>query len=151
MARFNLKLNGNKAILEKLDRYSDKVRDMVSDEIQAATYTTHAKAITALQSNPNARREGVTTDNGSLVQLTTAQFDPAQLTGRVTAGSKYAAYVEFGTGGFVDVPEGVEDYAMTFYVNGKGTMRPSPFLFPAFFTESKKMLEQIRKELVKWN
>lgn len=143
MARFNLKLNGNKAILQKMDKYSDKVREMVSDEIEAATYSTHAKAVSALQSG--------TTDNGTLVQLTNAQFDRPQMTGKVEAGSKYAAYVEFGTGGFVDVPEGVEDYAMTFYVNGKGTMRPSPFLFPAFFAETKKMLEQIRKELVKWN
>ncbi len=57
--------------------------------------------------------------------------------------ARYAAWVEFGTGQFVDVPAGIEDYAMEFYVNGKGTTRPQPYLFPAYF----KVLPNIIKRL----
>lgn len=55
----------------------------------------------------------------------------------------YAAYVEFGTGDFVSVPDGLEDYALTFKGSRKGFSRPQPYLFPAYF----KVLPQIVKRL----
>lgn len=55
----------------------------------------------------------------------------------------YAAYVEFGTGEFVDVPGGFEDYAMTFKGERDGFSRPQPYLFPAYF----KVLPTIIKRL----
>jgi hypothetical protein len=56
-----------------------------------------------------------------------------------TVGSrlKYAPYVEFGTGGTVNVPAGYEDFAIQF--KGKGirkiNLRPRPYLIPAFESE----------------
>lgn len=44
-----------------------------------------------------------------------------------------AAYIEFGTGVYVDVPPGWEDIAWQFYVNGKGRLRPNPYLYPAYY------------------
>ena len=56
-----------------------------------------------------------------------------------TVGSrlKYAPYVEFGTGGTVNVPAGYEDFAIQF--KGKGirkiNLKPRPYLIPAFESE----------------
>jgi hypothetical protein len=56
-----------------------------------------------------------------------------------TVGSRlrYAPYVEFGTGGTVNVPAGYEDFAIQF--KGKGirkiNLRPRPYLIPAFESE----------------
>lgn len=63
--------------------------------------------------------------------------------------AKYAPYQEFGTGPYVEVPTGFEDFAMEFYVNGKGHVQAQPFLLPAFFEERDKAVvtleEAIRK------
>lgn len=58
----------------------------------------------------------------------------------VVATEKYSPYVEFGTGDKVEVPPGLEDYAMQFYVNGEGTMPAQPFMYPA--------LQKIRKQYI---
>lgn len=64
------------------------------------------------------------------------------------AGSEYAPYQEFGTGGLTVIPQGLEKEASQF--KGKGgrqvNMRPQPFFFaPAFkeFRELKKRIEQL--------
>ena len=64
------------------------------------------------------------------------------------AGSEYAPYQEFGTGGLTLIPQGLENEAAQF--KGKGgrqvNMRPQPFFFaPAFkeFRELKKRIEQL--------
>lgn len=53
------------------------------------------------------------------------------------------AYVEFGTGIFVEVADEWKDKAWAFYVNGKGWMNPSPYLYPAYV----KGREQYEKDL----
>lgn len=52
---------------------------------------------------------------------------------KVYFSAKYAPYQEFGTGALTEVPLGLEDYAMEFFVSGKGFTPAQPFLFPAFF------------------
>lgn len=59
----------------------------------------------------------------------------------------YAAYEEFGTGGFVSVPQGYENYAMTFFVSGNGTNRPHPYLFPAFLARRDKIVNELEKKI----
>lgn len=54
------------------------------------------------------------------------------------------AYVEFGTGVFVDVPAGWEETAMSFYVNGKGYLQPFPYLIPAFHKGETQFNQDIR-------
>ena len=61
-------------------------------------------------------------------------------------GIEYAGYVEFGTGGLVNVPPGLEDLAITWKGAGvrKVNLRPQPFFFRAFFEETPKMLARIK-------
>lgn len=67
------------------------------------------------------------------------------------AGSSYAPYQEFGTGGLVDVPAGLEDVAIQY--KGKGgrqiNMRPQPFFFAPAFAEWNKLKKRIENMLKK--
>lgn len=61
----------------------------------------------------------------------------------------YAAYQEFGTGHLVKIPQGFEDYAYQFFVNGEGRTGPQPFLFPAYFKHKEKIIPFIDEEIQK--
>jgi HK97 gp10 family phage protein len=67
------------------------------------------------------------------------------------AGSEYAPYQEFGTGGLTVIPQGLEKEAAQF--KGKGgrqvNMRPQPFFFAPAFREFKEMRKRIRELLSK--
>lgn len=65
------------------------------------------------------------------IRAVTGEGTDTEPTGRVVVDVPYAPYPEFGTGPFVSVPTGLEEYAREFYVNGKGTSKPQPYLFPA--------------------
>ena len=64
---------------------------------------------------------------------------------------EYAPYVEFGTGGMVIVPKGLEAYAMQF--KGKGirevNLPARPFFFEPFLRRRKELIQNIKKALLK--
>lgn len=71
----------------------------------------------------------------------------SDLNGVVGTPVKYAPYMEFGTGGLVDVPAGLEDYAMKFKGSGKKQVNivPQPYLIPAFKKHTAIMLLELGK------
>lgn len=87
----------------------------------------------------------VPVDTGELKESAAIEtsWEDDTITVTVFFSALYAAYVEFGTGDFVSVPDGLEDYALTFKGSRKGFSRPQPYLFPAYF----KVLPQIVKRL----
>ena len=61
-----------------------------------------------------------------------------------------AAYWEFGTGkNFLENMSGYTreqiNLAKKFYVDGKGTIKAHPYLFPAYYTERKNFIKEIKK------
>lgn len=70
------------------------------------------------------------------------------LNGEVGARMNYAPYVEFGTGGMVDVPAGLEDYAIQFKGSGKKKLNlpARPFLFNSAFEKLSEMKENLRRD-----
>ena len=67
----------------------------------------------------------------------------------VTASGPLAAYHEFGTGGAAYVytqtlPQVWDEYAMEFFVTGKGTLMESPYLFPAYESERIELIKKIK-------
>ena len=64
---------------------------------------------------------------------------------------EYAPYVEFGTGGLVKIPKGLEDIAIQYKGKGikKVNLRARPFFFRAYFEEYPKMIKRIKKLLSK--
>ncbi len=69
------------------------------------------------------------------------------LNGIVGSTVRYSPYIEFGTGGLVDVPAGLEDYAMKFKGAGikQVNLFPRPFLIPAFKKHTTIMLTELEK------
>lgn len=61
----------------------------------------------------------------------------------------YAPYVEFGTGGLVNVPNELKEQAIKF--KGKGikqvNLRPRPYLYPALLRGRKEYIEKLQKLL----
>ena len=70
---------------------------------------------------------------------------------KITFNADYAPYIEFGTGGSVEIPAGFEELAIQFKGTGKRTIniKPQPYLIPTFQAGSnsyKKEVERILQE-----
>jgi HK97 gp10 family phage protein len=79
----------------------------------------------------------------SLNQVKIAPLDYSILS--IGPGSSYAPYQEFGTGGLVSIPEGLEEEAAQFKGAGirKVNMKAQPFFFPPLFMEKPKLIKRI--------
>jgi HK97 gp10 family phage protein len=126
--KISFKIEGLDALIKRLGKLSPEIAKEVSMEVNASALAIQSKA-----------RKEVKVDNGILrnsIQLKEVNKGDKII---YTVGSalKYAPYVEFGTGGTVNVPAGYEDFAMQF--KGKGirkiNLKPRPYLIPAFESE----------------
>lgn len=72
---------------------------------------------------------------------------------KIVAGVIYSPYVEFGTGGLVNIPAEWGNYPAQF--KGKGikqvNIRAQPFLYPAWTKGKKDYLDNLKKLLSKYN
>ena len=91
---------------------------------------------------------------GKLGQSIQAVKD-TRLNWKIEAGgviAPYAPFVEFGTGGLVNVPNELKDQAIKF--KGKGikqvNLRPRPYLYPALLQGRTEYLEKLKKVLDKY-
>ena len=129
------RLDGLKDLQDKLDKLSKQSKEEVANEINAS----------ALTIQRNAKRN-VVVDNGFL-RNSIALLPLSEMTYSVEARAKYAPYVEFGTGGLVDIPVGYEQYAAIFRGKGirKVNLRARPFLIPAFENEVPQLFKRLKK------
>lgn len=134
---FVVRLDGLKDIQDALKGIDVKLREKVGDEINAS----------ALNIQNSAKRMapvdlGFLRNNIALVPI-------GDLTFAVEAKAKYSAYVEFGTGGLVNVPAGYEELATIFKGRGIRTIniRPQPYLIPSYEVEKPKLLQRLKKLL----
>lgn len=69
------------------------------------------------------------------------------LNGVIGSTVRYSPYIEFGTGGLVDVPAGLEDYAIKFKGSGikEVNIPPHPYLIPAFKKHTAIMMAELEK------
>lgn len=67
----------------------------------------------------------------------------------VSVNVPYAAFVEFGTGAGVLIPQGWEEIAAQFKGSGKRTvsMPAQPYLYPAMQLETPKLISRLRGRL----
>jgi hypothetical protein len=132
-----LTFEGNEAFIKKIEGYYIICEQIIQEELQVTIDDIYNEA---LRNSP--------ADFGAGGGIRSSGYkDVGRLEGEVGFKNEYAPYVEFGTGTKVKIPAGLEDYAMTFYVNGEGRLPASPFLFPAYFKNTKEFLERIRKEM----
>jgi HK97 gp10 family phage protein len=133
-----VKLKGNKALLNKLKAVGQVGKDLIEEEVFSSLHEIRNEAVSR-----------VPVDTGILKNSIVVQNE--KLSGKVIVNAKYAPYVEFGTGTRVDIPEGLKDYAIKF--KGKGikevNLPAQPFLFPAWFRETKELMINLEKGLSK--
>lgn len=122
--------------LKDVRKYSKKKQDQIWGELVDAANNTVKNAVAKVPVKTRRLRNSID-----------AKFNKGQIQSRAGTNVDYAPYVEFGTGTLVDVPDGLEDYAMQF--KGKGLRQVNlparPFLFPAFFKEQKELLKRIKR------
>lgn len=132
-----IQLRGIKGINEALKRKDKALTQGVSKAVETSVININKEQV---------RRAPI--DMGTLRQRTT-WAKMGELDFRMISDTEYAPFQEFGTGGLVDIPAGLEAYASKF--KGKGirqvNMRPQPFFFAPFFEGRKKLIEQIKKLL----
>jgi HK97 gp10 family phage protein len=90
---------------------------------------------------------------GNLSSSIMANYSEKGFSVRIGTALHYAPYVEFGTGTMVNVPAGLEDFAMQFKGAGikEVNLPPRPFLFPAFEENIETFIEQLEKMIQEAN
>jgi HK97 gp10 family phage protein len=128
-------LSGIKQVENALKNLDTFLIKELSNEINAS----------ALKIQKDAKR-AAPVDNGFL-RNNIALTKDTDLTFTVESKAKYSPYIEFGTGGLVEIPAGYEEIAAQF--KGKGikkiNLRARPFLIPSFENEVPKLLKRLKK------
>ena len=91
-------------------------------------------------------RQRAPIDLGKLRQGINSEKDKNTFNYKIFAREKYSAYMEFGTGGMVKVPNELKEVAIQF--KGKGVkeinLQPRPYLYPSFVKGRQQYLEDLK-------
>src|SRR5690606_6867196 len=136
-----MKINGLQETLKALDKFGELGVEAVKANVEVAGYNMQAEAM---------RRVPVDLGNikGSIViELSDNGLTVALIAGGIAA--PHAPFQEFGTGGLVQVPAGMEELASAHRGFGlrQVNIRPQPFMFPAWDKERKEFVVRLNKEL----
>jgi len=131
-----LEVKGLKEVLSRLNNVPKEVAKEIDLELQASA------RVIVREAKANVRGR-VKNENGALLNAISYEHK-GDMSYEVVAQKFYAPFVEFGTGTRVNVPAGLEEYAMQFY-RGPGVNIPAtPYLFPAYEEERKKLIDRLK-------
>jgi len=136
--QISFKIEGLDALIKRLGKLSPEIAKEVALEVNASALAIQNKA-----------KRDVPVDNGML--RNSIQLKEVNLGTKIiyTVGSalRYAPYVEFGTGGLVNVPFGYESFAIQFKGRKgyKVNLRARPYLIPAFENQIPILRKNIQK------
>jgi len=138
-----VRVEGVEPLRRGLKRYADEFPKATKEAIQIAGFNLQARA-----------KRSVPVDTGKLRQSIVVDISEDGFTATVTAGgaiAPYAAYIEFGTGGAVEIPEGWEEIAAAFKGKGirKVNIQAQPFLADNFRKERNRLTARIKKAIAK--
>ena len=128
----NVKVEGAQELIKKLRKYGTDAEK----KVESITKNIAEEIATDAADNAPA-------NYGKLAQSINASKEYKMLYNVNVNAVPIGAYVEFGTGSKVDVPDEWKDLAWQFYVNGQGYLPPTPYLYPAF----RKGRDQYEKDL----
>ena len=135
----DIELQGVDDLLRRLDDRAKNMTDIVDKEMTASILDINAQ-----------QRRDTPVDTGRLRMGN--MFDVSKkLDKQLFNDIEYAPYVEFGTGGLVSVPPGLEEIAIQFKGAGirKVNLPAQPFFFRAFFENKDKMIQNIKNAVLK--
>jgi len=137
---FTFELQGYDKLINELSKKSGELAVRVDAEIQDSAEAIRGKAV---------RRAVANFGGGSGLRSGIGIEPTGKLSWTVYSSKDYSAYVEFGTGALVNVPVGLETYAIQF--KGKGIKQVNlparPFFFNSYEEERKKLIETLKKVL----
>jgi hypothetical protein len=136
MRAFNFQIKGLEAVKKKVGGLSKETIQKVDGAIAATVADINAeqmRAAPADRGGGGGLRAGI--DKQRLAPMSYIMFSQMP----------YSAYVEWGTGGLVDVPAGLEDYAIQF--KGKGIKQVNLPARPFFFTPFLREKEALKKRI----
>jgi hypothetical protein len=136
MRAFNFQIKGLEQLQKKVNKLPDTLIKRIDGEIGATVADINAeqmRAAPADRGGGGGLRAGI--DKQRLAPMSYIMFSQMP----------YSAYVEWGTGGLVDVPAGLEDYAIQF--KGKGIKQVNLPARPFFFTPFLREKEALKKRI----
>lgn len=131
-----IEIQGAQAVIKGLNGLVENARYIVEEEIEIGVQDIRTDAVVAAPVDTGALRASI-------------QAESQGLEGEVYTKSPYAGYMEFGTGGEVDVPEGWEEVAEQYRGQGVRTVniKPRPFMAPALEANAPKIVGNINKRI----
>ena len=135
--KVSIEISGLPELLKKVQGMPAALQKVADAELLDSSFNVESKAKQAAPANVGGLRQSISSTRN------------APLNYQVAVNVHYAPYVEFGTGVLVDVPSGLEDYAIQF--KGKGIRQVNlparPFLFPAVRAEAPELIKRLKEEL----
>lgn len=141
MSKVSFKLIGGDKVLKGLQRLSKQTQEDVSREFKQTSEDIASGAISRAAANFGG-------GGGLRSGIYPAEID--KFTFQVISAKPWSPYLEFGTGAYVNVPAGLEDYALQF--KGKGirevNLPARPFFFNTFEEERVNLIKRL-KEIIR--
>lgn len=146
----SLKIEGLQQLQTKIKNIRPVVEGILSGEIEAAAENIERMAKENAPSviktaNEQQQEYGEIRNSLSAWKVSELEWQAGiQGTGPI---NDRAGYLEWGTGKYINIPPGLEAYAMMWYKTGRGTILPHPYLFPAVEQERIKLIERLKQDL----
>lgn len=136
-------IKGMNKLLKDLANLGSKGTEAIADVTEANARDIQLMAVSLAPVNKNPKITGGSLKQSSLVT------EINKLAWNIAFTARYAPYMEYGTGGLVDIPEELKDNAIQF--KGKGikkiNINPQPFLYPAFVKGRVQYIKDLEEEL----
>lgn len=148
----SVRIDGLQRLQVKLKNLRPEVEEILSGEIEAAAENIERMAKDEAPNIIETSHGDQSMDEYGQIRSALSAWQVNKLewqTGMPVTGpiNDIAGYIEFGTGKFIDIPVGLEKYAMWWFKNGRGTILPHAFLFPAVEQERTKFIERLKADL----
>ncbi len=140
-------VKGLDKLLKQLNALPGEIQEEVEDITYGNAITLHSNAAQAAPVNKRKHVGGFPNlkQSGKVFNFTTDK----EVRFKVAFLKKYAAYMEFGTGGLVNVPPELKELAFKFL--GKGirevNLEPQPFLYPALVRQRPLWIKELKRML----
>jgi hypothetical protein len=154
---FEVNIVGVNKLLSDINKYSTDIQNRIAAELEDAARNVQDKAAQDAQNKVVPLSYGAVDSRGNDTKYNVKNFSGmitfnpiSKFKYEIIAGHPMSAYFEFGTGttvfdGETWVDEELRQYAFQFYVNGRGTIMPAPFLFNNFYEERIKLINELKR------